>query len=92
MNETISMIEAVGFPVMVCVGGGYILVQMISKMFNTLMEDAKEDKQILKNELEYNRKVGTELLETNKLLAQDLTGKVDNLSVKIDDFIQINKK
>ena len=87
MSEIISLIEALGFPIFVCVGGGYVLVQMISKIFNRLVEDAREDKELLKEELGYNRRVGAELLETNKLLAQDLTNKVDDLSDKIDTFI-----
>ena len=92
MSEITSLIEALGFPIFVCIGGGYVLVQMISKIFNRLVEDARKDKEMLKSELQYNRKVGAELLETNKLLAQDLTGKVEDLSDKIDDFIGINKR
>lgn len=92
MNDILSLIESLGFPIFICLAGGYVLVQMVSKMFNTLIEDAKSDKEMLKEELVYNRDVSNKLLETNKLLAQDLTGKVDNLSNKIDDFIEINKK
>lgn len=91
MNEIKSFIESVGLPISICIACGYGFVQMTSKMFSKLLEDAKEDKKMLKDELEYNRRVGTELLDTNKLLAQDLTGKVDNLSNKIDDFIETNK-
>lgn len=87
-NEIIAIIERVGFPVFVCMGGGYILIQMIGNMFNRIIEDSKEDKELLKSELEYNRKIGCELLETNKLLAQDLSNKVENLTDKIDSFIE----
>lgn len=92
MSEVVTLIETVGFPIVICLCGGYIVVKMVSDIFNKLIEDARNDKELLKSELEYNRKVGTELLDTNKLLAQDLTGKVDNLSNKIDNFIETNKK
>ena len=90
--EIISLVEKLGFPTAICLGGGYVLIQMVSKMFNRLVEDAKDDKELLKEELNYNRKIGSELLETNKLLAQDLSGKVEDLTEKIDDFIDSNKR
>lgn len=92
MDNIATLIRDLGFPIVVCIGGGYALIQVVIHMFNKIIEDAKEDKNILKQELEFNRQVSTELLATNKLLAQDLTGKVDNLTEEIHDFIEASKK
>lgn len=99
MEEAIMLIERVGFPIFIVLGGGYGVYKASIKLgdttmtfINNLVEENKKDKAVLKQELEFNRQVSTELLATNKLLAQDLTGKVDNLTEKIHNFIETNKK
>lgn len=91
MEAILILIRDLGFPVAVCLIGGYALIQVVTHMFNRIIEDAKEDKEILKKELEFNRKVSTELLETNKLLAQDLSCRVEYLANEIHDFIKVNQ-
>ena len=90
MNEIVSLIESVGFPMVVAVGLGFFIKDFIIKVISDIQQDAKEDRRLMEDELKFNRHVSGELLETNKLLAKDLTEKLEGVNDKLD--ILINKK
>lgn len=91
MNEIVGLIESVGFPMVVAVGLGFFAKDFILKVIADLQADNKEDKKMLEEELKFNRGVATELLETNKLLAKDLTEKLEGVNDKLDILIKKDK-
>ena len=62
----------------------------VKEFTNNLLEqircDNNSDRDLLLRTIEYNRKVNQELLDTNKLLAQDLSNKIDKIDNKIDNL------
>ena len=53
------------------------------KMIDMLREDAKEDKERLMDEVNYNRDVIVKVVATSDVLAKDLTVKVDKILDKV---------
>lgn len=84
--EIVKLIETVGFPIVAVLGMAYFFKEMIVKFFDNVMTGMKEDKEALKEELKFNRNVANELLNTNKLLAQDLTKSVVEVKNDIEDI------
>lgn len=67
-----------------------LLAVYLRELMNTIIEQIKSDnnsdRDLLLRTIEYNRKVNQELLDTNKLLAQDLSNKIDKIDNKIDNL------
>lgn len=67
-----------------------LLAVYLRELMNTIIEQIKSDnnsdRDLLLRTIEYNRKVNQELLDTNKLLAQDLSSKIDKIDNKIDNL------
>lgn len=67
-----------------------LLAVYLRELMNTIIEQIKSDnssdRDLLLKTIEYNRKVNQELLDTNKLLAQDLSNKIDKIDNKIDNL------
>ena len=80
------MISNLGFPIVIAV----LLMMYVKEFTNNLLEqircDNNSDRDLLLRTIEYNRKVNQELLDTNKLLAQDLSSKIDKIDNKIDNL------
>lgn len=80
------MISNLGFPIVIAV----LLMMYVKEFTNNLLEqircDNSSDRDLLLRTIEYNRKVNQELLDTNKLLAQDLSSKIDKIDNKIDNL------
>lgn len=80
------MISNLGFPIVIAV----LLMMYVKEFTNNLLEqircDNNSDRDLLLRTIEYNRKVNQELLDTNKLLAQDLSNKIDKIDNKIDNL------
>lgn len=80
------MISNLGFPIVIAV----LLMMYVKEFTNELLEQIKSDnnsdRDLLLKTIEYNRKVNQELLDTNKLLAQDLSSKIDKIDNKIDNL------
>lgn len=74
--EFIDIISSVGFPIGACLALGAYITQKDK----STAEDNRQDKEMLMEEIKYNREVNASLLETNKLLAKDL--KQDLMDIK----------
>lgn len=66
--EIIEVISSVGFPIGACLALGIY----ITKKDEATRQDHAKDKEMLMEEIRYNRSVNSTLLETNKMLANDL--------------------
>lgn len=86
MIDIEQMISNLGFPIVIAV----LLMMYVKEFTNELLEQIKSDnnsdRDLLLRTIEYNRKVNQELLDTNKLLAQDLSSKIDKIDNKIDNL------
>lgn len=76
-----QMITTFGFPIACCLGlAAYV------KMQNTQMrEDAKEDKEMWMNELQYSREVNSKLLASNEVLAKEISIKLDEILERVGE-------
>ena len=76
-----QMITTFGFPIACCLAlGAYV------KMQNTQMrEDAKEDKEMWMNELQYSREVNSKLLASNEVLAKEISRKLDEILERVGE-------
>lgn len=63
-----DVITNIGFPISCCGA----LAWYIQKRDNQQAEDRKIERETLKNEIDFNRSVNIQLLETNKMLASDI--------------------
>lgn len=68
MADISNLITSLGFPIVACLGLGIY----INKRDAAFREDNIKDKDRLYSEIAFNREVNKELLETNKLLANDI--------------------
>ena len=75
-----QMITSLGFPIACCLAlGAYVKMQN-----NQMRDDAKEDKEMWKEELQYSREVNAKLLASNELLAKEISTKLDELLEKVE--------
>ena len=76
-----QIIASLGFPIACCLAlGAYVKMQN-----NQMREDAKEDKEMWMNELQYSREVNAKLLASNELLAKEISSKLDHILEKVGD-------
>ena len=76
IKETIAN---VGFPVSCVLALGWY----IQKRDKQQTEERKEERQILLDEIEFNRQVNNELLNTNKILASDIKIELQDIKNEI---------
>ena len=75
------MITSLGFPIACCLAlGAYVKMQN-----NQMRDDAKEDKEMWKEELQYSREVNAKLLASNELLAKEISTKLDHILEKVGE-------
>ena len=76
-----QMITSLGFPIACCLAlGAYVKMQN-----NQMRDDAKEDKEMWKEELQYSREVNVKLLASNELLAKEISTKLDQLLERVGE-------
>ena len=76
-----QMITSLGFPIACCLAlGAYVKMQN-----NQMRDDAKEDKEMWKEELQYSREVNVKLLASNELLAKEISTKLDHILEKVGE-------
>ena len=76
-----QMITSLGFPIACCLAlGAYVKMQN-----NQMRDDAKEDKEMWKEELQYSREVNAKLLASNELLAKEISTKLDHILEKVGE-------
>ena len=76
-----QMITSLGFPIACCLAlGSYVKMQN-----NQMRDDAKEDKEMWKEELQYSREVNAKLLASNELLAKEISTKLDHILEKVGE-------
>ena len=76
-----QMITSLGFPIACCLAlGAYVKMQN-----NQMRDEAKEDKEMWKEELQYSREVNAKLLASNELLAKEISSKLDHILEKVGD-------
>ena len=76
-----QMITSLGFPIACCLAlGAYVKMQN-----NQMREDAKEDKEMWMNELQYSREVNSKLLASNELLAKEISMKLDEILERVGE-------
>ena len=76
-----QMITSLGFPIACCLAlGAYVKMQN-----NQMREDAKEDKEMWMNELQYSREVNAKLLASNELLAKEISTQLDHILEKVGE-------
>ncbi len=86
MIEIERIITNLGFPIAMCVAIIWYIKDFIDHTIDQIRLDTKEDKQILLDEINHNRKVNEKLLMTNELLAKEITVKIDKIGEKIDNI------
>lgn len=96
MNEIVTLIERVGFPIVLVLIVIFLFKDTVSNYFKTILEEQKKDKQALLEELKFNREVSAKLLSTNELLCKDvvnkmnvLEGNVEDIASKLDNLIDL---
>ena len=75
-----QMIASLGFPIACCLGLAYY----VKYQNEQILQDNKEDKEMLLNELTYSREVNYKLLASNEVLAKEISTKLDYLLERID--------
>ena len=76
-----QMITSLGFPIACCLAlGAYVKMQN-----NQMREDAKEDKEMWMNELQYSREVNSKLLASNEVLAKEISMKLDEILERVGE-------
>ena len=81
-----ELISSVGFPITICMTGGYFIIQFINNTITNMEKSQQEMKEILLEEVKYNREINAKLLSTNELLAKDLTSRVENTEEVLKDM------
>ena len=74
-----QMIASLGFPIACCLALAYY----VKYQNEQIREDNKEDKELLLNELSYSREVNSKLLDSNEVLAKEISTKLDYLLEKV---------
>ena len=77
-----SIISTVGFPVLSCLG----LAMYIKKRDEQQTEDRVAEREMLLEEIKYNRQVNTELLATNRILAGDIKEELKDIKNEIQNL------
>lgn len=62
------------------------------ELINQIKQDSEKDRDMLMEEIRYNREVNQKLLSTNELLAKDLTSEVKAVSNKLEEVANILSK
>lgn len=75
LEKIIELIGTVGFSVIACIGLAYY----ITKLIKAIMEDSTKDKERLYEEIRFNRETNQALLESNKMLIQDINIKLEKI-------------
>ena len=75
-----QMIAGLGFPIACCLGLAYY----VKYQNEQIMQNSREDKEMLMNELQYSREVNSKLLASNEVLAKEISTKLDYLLERID--------
>lgn len=81
-----QLITNLGFPITMAILLAVYLRELMNTIIEQIKSDNNSDRDLLLRTIEYNRKVNQELLDTNKLLAQDLSSKIDKIDNKIDNL------
>ena len=77
-----SIISTVGFPVLSCLG----LAMYIKKRDEQQTADRVAEREMLLEEIKYNRQVNTELLATNRILAGDIKEELKDIKNEIQNL------
>lgn len=80
LEKMIEMISTVGFSVIACIGLAYY----ITKLIKAIMEDSAKDKERLYEEIRFNRETNQALLESNKMLIQDINIKLEKIEKSLE--------
>ncbi|KEH91692.1 hypothetical protein [Clostridium massiliodielmoense] len=80
MQEAVSLIQTVGFPIACCIGLGYYLKTLTEQQ----RQDAKEDKERLYTNLEKLNQSNTEVVTTNRMLVEHMQGDIKNIQNNVD--------
>ena len=73
-----QMLASQGFPIACCLGLAYY----VKYQNEQILQDNREDKEMLKAELQYSREVNAKLLASNEILAKEKSTKLDELLEK----------
>lgn len=66
--DFLAIVNSVGFPIAACV----VLGIYVNQKDKANREDNAKDKELLMDEIKYNREVNAQLLETNRLLTASI--------------------
>lgn len=80
LEKIIELISTVGFSVIGCIGLAYY----VTKLIKAIMEDSAKDKEKLYEEIKFNRETNQALLESNKLLIQDVNIKLEKIEKSLE--------
>lgn len=82
LNFIKDIVSTVGFPAS-CV---FILAWYINIKDKQHIEERKEERQILLDEIHFNRQVNTELLNTNKILSSDIKVELQDIKSELQQI------
>lgn len=88
MQDTITMIQTVGFPIVCCIGLGFYLKVLTENQ----RADAKEDKERLYLNLEKLNESNAEVVATNRMLVEHMQHDIKNIEVKVDRLVDTVKE
>lgn len=80
--DFLAVINSVGFPIAACLALGIY----INQKDKATREDNQKDKELLMDEIKYNREVNAQLLETNKLLTSSIKIDLSEIKQEIKDL------
>lgn len=80
LEKIIELISTVGFSVIACIGLAYY----VTKLIKAIMEDSAKDKERLYEEIRFNRETNQALLESNKMLIQDINIKLEKIERSLE--------
>lgn len=83
MQEAVSLIQTVGFPIACCIGLGYYLKTLTEQQ----RQDAKEDKERLYSNLDKLNQSNTEVVTTNRMLVEHMQGDIKNIQNNVDKIV-----
>ncbi|KEI16994.1 Imm [Clostridium novyi B str. ATCC 27606] len=80
MQEAVTLIQTVGFPIACCLALGWYLTRQAEQT----RQDNKEDKERLYTNLEKLNQSNTEVVTTNRMLVENMKGDIKNIQNKVD--------
>ncbi|KOA90879.1 hypothetical protein [Clostridium botulinum] len=83
MEDIVSLIQNIGFPIACCLGLGLYLKQLNEQQ----REDVKEDKERLYVNLEKLNQSNIEVVTTNRMLVEHMEGDIKNIENKVDKIV-----